>query len=267
MEDDYSDIESIITPEGMSQLANSNCGCGYDGFCYCFSANTCWCFGNPEDNAPFRLGDVEEHDAVGDIDSGATEQGLSILRLPGIGRLRLEDTSGEDNLCGMFALEISTEQQLGVALTPDIFWEIFRNHPEMQAFNEERNCQNLNNFYDDQLARVLEIWGRQYGYEKLQLGVIVEGSWPIIFGAGDKCVLVLSEEVLDNERDFKTIWIYNDNAAQLYGAGMSHYSGVTVIELNEEQDESSEGGGSTEEGDTTEEESATETPGDDAEAG
>lgn len=135
----------------------------------------------------------------------------------------------------MFALCISTYRQIGVALTPYIFRNIFRCNQEMRAFNQERGYLNSNNFYDDQLARVLDIWGRGRGYDKLQLGVFVDGRDPIIFGAGDKCVPVFSKEDLENERDFRTIWIHNDNAAELFQTEMSHYSGVTVLGLDEEQ--------------------------------
>lgn len=162
-------------------------------------------------------------------------QGLGIRELLGVRRLRIEHTSAQANRCGMFALAISTYKQIGITLTPNIFRHIFCYNQEMRSFNQARGYRNLNNFYDDQLARVLDIWGRACGYDTLQLGVFVEGSKPIIFGAGDKCVPLFSKEDLENERDFRTIWIHNNNAAELYQAAISHYSGVTVLELDEEQ--------------------------------
>lgn len=267
MEDDCGDLESIIRFDGSSpDIADGatgtalwSCSCGYDGLCHCFPGQRCSCFDALEDKSrsPFIFGAVEECGVGEETTSGgpeetaatennkpipaegsdATEQHLGIKELPGVGRFRIESTSSQDNLCGMFAVEISTDKLLGSPLTPESFLDIFFKDPEMRAFNKRKNYQNEDNFFDDQLARVLEIWARRWGSDKIQLGVIVEKGLPYIIGADNKLVLISSEVDMANERDFVNIWIHNDNKMVLEGAAMNHFSGITLLGTNEEQEE------------------------------
>lgn len=172
-------------------------------------------------------------------DSDTTEEHNSTATksIPGVGMYQIEETSSDGFLCGMYALEISTKKQLaGGILTPAIFDDIFRS-PEMQAFNWRKGYENTKDFYDEQLACVLEIWGRREGHGRLQLGLILEGNLCYIVGAEDKMIFVESEVVMENELNlgFTTIWIHNNNVMSRESAVINHYSGVTLLETNEEQ--------------------------------
>lgn len=243
-----------------------------NGLCMCTGMNECFCFESKENHATlerdavehsgaiesssaveqsgavemYTSGATQEDDAVHEDD--ATEEDILIREHPCVGRFRLEDTSTELLRCGIFALEHSTSSQLGMQMTQSEFWRAYDSQ-EMQAFNSRSKRQNRGNFHDDQLARVLCIWGRDHGRNNLQLGVIVEGvSNAYIMGDDDKLVFVSSGEDMENERDFATVWIHNDNAQDLHEARINHYSGITVLGRNEERRDSSEGKSSAEEG-------------------
>ncbi|POS68970.1 hypothetical protein DHEL01_v212636 [Diaporthe helianthi] len=163
----------------------------------------------------------------------------SYKSIPGVGKFQIEKTSSDSLKCGMYALEISTGKQLaGDTLTPKVFNDIFLG-PEMKAFNKKRMYRNRKEFHDDQLAYVLEIWGRRKGYDTLQLGVVLDGSFCYIIGADDKYVIMDSEAVMQDQINlaFTTIWIHSDNKEFLEDAEINHFSGVTLLEVDEEQAE------------------------------
>lgn len=198
---------------------------------------------------------ITSSDDVGD----APEEDIGIRKHDLVGWYRQEDTSAEYLWCGMFALGISTSKQLGTRLTESEFWDAYRSQ-EMQDFNERNEFRNRNNFHDEQLARVLCIWGRRHGRDDLQLGVIPEGMPAVFIIGDDKFVMVSSKEEMEQQRDFTTVWVHNDNAQDLSGAAINHYSGVTLLGESEEPKDSSE-----EESSTAEDSDATMR--DDAETG
>ncbi|KAK7711981.1 hypothetical protein SLS64_005252 [Diaporthe eres] len=204
-----------------------------------------------ESDAAKRDGAVEEIITISDEESDATEENTSIREDPFVGRYRIEDTSFERLLCGMFALGISTFSQLGTQLTQSEFWRAYDSQ-EMQDFNKGSGYTNRDNFYDDQLAAVLRIWGRHHGRDNLQLGLITEGSENVFVIGDEKFEVVSSVEDMEKQRDFTTVWIHNDNMQQLRAALMNHYSGITLLGRSEEPNDISEEGSSTKEDNDTE---------------
>lgn len=190
-------------------------------------SNTC------EEIDPNNTTEETDSSTTGERNSSATHN------IPGVGTFRVEKTSSDDFMCGMYALEISTEKQLaGDTLTPAVFKDILRS-PEMQAFNREKGYRNRNNFHDEQLACVLGIWGRRKRYDRLQLGLILAGGSCYIVGAEDKIICVDSESVMEKELKlgFTTIWIHNNDIMSRQNAAINHYSGVTLLDTNEEQNQ------------------------------
>ncbi|KAG8159355.1 hypothetical protein KVR01_011016 [Diaporthe batatas] len=174
------------------------------------------------------------------IDSNTDAEGNSTAtqNIPGIGRFQIEETRSDGYKCGMYALEISTNKQLaGRTLMPAVFDDIFRG-PIMRAFNRQRGYRNRNDFHDEQLAYILQIWGRQERYGKLQLGVILEGGSCYILGAEDKMIFVDTAAIMETELHlgFTTIWVHNDDIMRRQGAAINHYSGITLIDTEKEQD-------------------------------
>lgn len=158
-----------------------------------------------------------------------------------VGRYRIEDTSFVGFCCGMFALRISTQTQLGIQLTEQDFFEIY-NSNEMQDFNKRKGYVNVkNNFFDDQLAFVLLQWGARHGLDNLQLGLIVEQSFCAVLGKDDKYLPILSESDTENEGEFKTVWIHNNNLMEISGELMNHFSGVSILEDETSMDEVAKG--------------------------
>lgn len=180
-----------------------------------------------EHNAAEKDCAVEEIITISDGKSDATEEDTGIREHPFVGRYRLEDTSTALLRCGMFALEISTSSQLGTQMTQSEFWRAYDSQ-EMQDFNRQCGWRNRGNFYDDQLAGVLRIWGRNHGRDNLQLGLITEGSEDVFIIGDEKFEIVSSVEDMERQSDFTTVWIHNDNAQQLHGGPMNHYSGITL---------------------------------------
>lgn len=176
-----------------------------------------------------------------------------------VGKHLVEPTSSVDNWCGMFALEISTDSQLGKPLTQPEFWRIMT-CPEMQAFNAMRNWSDItDNFHDEQLAVILRIWGRSFpGLDNLQLGIILGGTEFVFILGNNKFLLVSPGYNMEGERAFRTVWIHNDNAGQRPGCKLNHYSGIRLL-----GEGSSDTKSSTEEasGDDTEAEEREESPG------
>lgn len=166
---------------------------------------------------------------------------------PCAGRYQIETTPSLWNRCGVFALEISTWLQLKVDtfLTYDQFMWILTYDPEMLAFNARHGWGNRDNFFDEQLACALRVWGRHEGLDlKLQLGVIAEGAeFAYIIGKDDKFLPVLSQADMKGEREFTTVWIHNDNAQELFGGRMNHYSGLWLLDGRAEQEGGSKGEG------------------------
>lgn len=189
-------------------------------------------------------------------ETDATEEHLNIREHPCVGRYQLELTSSFRHWCGAFALVISTFSQLGMTMTLENFWQFYRSQ-EMQSLNQLKGYNNNNNFFDEQLALVLRLWGRQKGFGNVQLGVILEGAeFATILGDDNKFLLVSSEADMECERGFRTVWIHNDNAQHRSEAKLNHYSGITPLERSEvpqhgpqgEPEDSPEAKSSTEEG-------------------
>ncbi|KAI7778743.1 hypothetical protein LA080_001810 [Diaporthe eres] len=179
-----------------------------------------------EDYAAEKDGAIEEIITISDEEKEATEEDTGIREHPFVGRYRLEDTSTALLWCGMFALIISTSSQLGTQITQSEFWRAYDSQ-EMQDFNRQNGWRNRGNFYDDQLAGVLRIWGRNHGRDNLQLGLITEGSEDVFIIGDEKFEIISSMEDMERQSDFTTVWIHNDNAQQLHGGPMNHYSGIT----------------------------------------
>lgn len=183
-----------------------------------------------------------------------------------VGKHLVEPTNGANNCCGMFALEISTDMQLGRPLTQPEFWEIMK-CPEMQEFNAKRNYVDTDNFYDDQLAAILRIWGRSYcGLDNLQLGIILDRpNCAYIFGDDDKIFPIFPGGDVEGEHGSKTVWIHNDKAMDRHGFDLNHYSGITLLEEGSSDEKSrTEEASGTESGDGTEAEEKEESPGEDS---
>lgn len=175
---------------------------------------------------------------------------------PCAGRYQIVTTPSLWNRCGVFALEISTWLQLKVDkfLTHDQFMWILQNRPEMIALNAKHGWDNRDNFFDEQLACALRVWGRIEGLDhlKLQLGVIVEGAEFAYIIGDDKFLPVYSEAEMEGQRKFTTVWIHNDNAQELFGGRMNHYSGLRLLDGRAEQEGGSKGEGANEEDPDTE---------------
>ncbi|KAK7738509.1 hypothetical protein SLS53_006028 [Cytospora paraplurivora] len=90
---------------------------------------------------------------------------------PLVGKYCVEITSSERRWYGKYALDISTEAQLGVRLTVEGFDSIFAGE-EINGFNETNDWTGDYNSYDEQLDLVLRLWGLWRGLGRLQLGVI-----------------------------------------------------------------------------------------------
>lgn len=170
----------------------------------------------------------------------ATEEHIDVREHPAVGRYQLEPTSGEGRWCGAFALEISTASQLGRQMT----WKHFEwlyNTAEMGWFNAQRGWRNTNLFYDEQLAKVLHMWGRYEGLGDLRLGVIMKGVEGAYILGENNISVVSSEADMEGERGFTTVWVHNDNAkAELGEAAISHYSGITLLGRGEGQSDGPE---------------------------
>ncbi|KAI3396782.1 hypothetical protein diail_11682 [Diaporthe ilicicola] len=166
---------------------------------------------------------------------------------PCVGRHRVENTSALGLWCGAFALGISTKAQLGIELTLQDFEDAYCSE-EMRDFNESQNWLDVvYNFHDEQLALVLRLWGRRHGFDDLQLGVILQGSFCLLLGKDDKFLIVGDRSDMETEDEFKTVWIHNDNAAELCESAFNHYSGITIFEDDTDDEEDME-----EEGDAVE---------------
>lgn len=194
------------------------------------------------------MGD-QNHD--GKSTSDATDEFSHIRVHPCVGRYEIQTTSAAHNLCGMFALCISTCCQLEFGMQ---LWEFdtFHNSREMREFNERNGDSNVDNFYDEQLAKVLRLWSRYYHNLDIQLGVILEGAEVAYIIGEDKLLAVSSVADMENEQKLTTVWIHNDNAMHLFGAGMNHYSGIRLLGPTEEPNDGSKEAAMTEEGGDTE---------------
>ncbi|KKY31546.1 hypothetical protein UCDDA912_g08509 [Diaporthe ampelina] len=177
---------------------------------------------------------TEEHGTAAEPTSVDSEEDPRIRDSPFVGRYRIEDTSNENLECGMYALGISTGAQLGLTLTEPDFRSVYTS-PEMQAFNRAHGFENVvNNYYDEQLACVLRLWGHHVGLGDIQLGLILEGAGcGVIQGADGKFNIFSSEADMESERGPTTTWIHNDNVQNRLGVGRSHYSGVTLLGRSE----------------------------------
>lgn len=202
-----------------------------------------------EDKAAEKSVVVEESISISTKTSLAIDIQTGIREHPCVGRYQIVPTSSQGNWCGVYALGISTFWQLGIEMTVEQFRYIYFRHAPMRAFMTQKGYDNVNNFFDDQLAMVLRLWGRIEGLDpNLQLGVVLEDAeCAYIIGGDDKFLLVSSEEEMEAERGFTTVWIHNDNAQALAGGGMNHYSGITLLDRRVEQVSGSEEAGANEE--------------------
>ncbi|KAJ0116953.1 hypothetical protein J7T55_003367 [Diaporthe amygdali] len=167
------------------------------------------------------------------------------VKHPCVGKYRVEDTSAMDMWCGVYALRISTIMQLGLKLTRNDFINIYQSE-EMQDYNRRHNFIGVTeNFHEDQLAVVLSIWGRENDMNNLQLGVIVQDGACMLFGEDDKFRIVREEADMEEELNYETVWIHNDNARELSGTEFNHFSGVTIFDYDSETDEDPEVGDET----------------------
>lgn len=144
---------------------------------------------------------------------------------PTVGKYAVELTSSENKWCGKFALEISTEAQLGQRLTTERFDEIFATSQEVRDLNSRHGWANHDSFYDEQLEMVLRVWARQGGLGRVQLGVIQDNEAVVVSGIpvekkGDL------EEI--GGQGCRTLWVHNDNAMSI-GRPCNHYSGVKLL--------------------------------------
>ncbi|KAF5642324.1 hypothetical protein F52700_3172 [Fusarium sp. NRRL 52700] len=123
-----------------------------------------------------------------------------------------------DNLeCGLFAIFNSLAEQLTehAPHSADQLQSILSG-AAVATGNPTWSTLSLTNLTINQVAAVVELWGEQCGID-LQLGVIIDGNEP-------------STLVLPSSDGAITIWIHNDNAAELLGSTYIHYSGVRIID-------------------------------------
>lgn len=242
-----------------------NCASPCEGFCFATRENgavpegdavgqsgcteTCASGAIKEGNTTEEVIVVEENISISTKTSLAIDIQTGIREHPCVGRYQIQTTSSQWNWCGVFALGISTFWQLGKGMTADQFSYIYFHLEDMWAFMRQRDYNNVENFFDDQLAMVLRLWGRIEGLNpNLQLGVILEDAdCAYIIGEDDKFLPVSSEEEMEGERELKTVWIHNDNAQALTGGRMNHYSGIRLLDRRAEQVGGSKGEGAKEE--------------------
>ena len=128
----------------------------------------------------------------------------------------LVSTSGEGLLCGLRALATSIEHQL--ELPPpdsDELYRIILKSESIQTFEKatgEQARANKNNFYIDQLAAVLTIWGGQQSLD-LQLGYVLS----------DETVFLVPTPTTSNT---KIVWIHSTSSTGSDDQTMQHYEGI-----------------------------------------
>lgn len=260
------------------------CQCPLYHWCTCQGTPVCWCSGDhtkaDDTNAVDAVeqskrvvvkqsNDIEDHDEAMINTAPALEARLPvgdedriIKNHHCINNYEVVPTNSANNLCGIFALEISTESQLGRRLTQPEFWRIM-NSPEVQEFNARKKWAHVTeNFYDEQLAIILRIWGRSFpGLHNLQLGIILQGNENAYILCNNKIFPVFPGGDMEGEQGFTTVWIHNDNAQEGPGFKLNHYSGITILgEDSLDTKSSTEEASGTESGDDTEAEEKEESP-------
>lgn len=152
-----------------------------------------------------------------------------------IGKYRTEITSSQGKRCGVFALEISTSKQLCglTTLTPKV-WDRLLRSDASRAWHEKQGWIGRDfeqEFYDEQLALVLYLWGREHG-RTLRLGVATDGLDPFVLPLPALPEEEAPEAKMKEEDGgvWETVWVHNDNAKVIMGRLCNHYSGITVLE-------------------------------------
>jgi len=120
--------------------------------------------------------------------------------------------------CGFYALIGSMEAQHPGLPQPTLedLDQAFRSE-EVAAANSEFGLDNTDNFRADQLAAVIRHWASRNAIN-IQLGVDVDG--------GDSYLIPIPAGIQSTPI---TLWIHNNNAEELDGASMSHYSAMAPL--------------------------------------
>lgn len=253
MEDQNYNLQSTSQPSEMADgeefVSARESLCQLFGYCVRTGSDHCFCMALEQEKdatpqaEPMSI-EAEEKPSVQDnslVNEDLTEdtsagEGPSIRYNRFVGMYRIETTSPLNLECGMYALEISTRAQLGQTLTEPDFRAVYATQ-QMEAFNRSQGHQGVvNQYHDDQLAFVLRMWAEYFNLGDIQLGVILEGEhvdYVVILGADNDYNVVFSEEDMENVRGLTTVWIHNDNAEERFG-GMNHFSGVTLLDPDEE---------------------------------
>ncbi|KAI6375763.1 hypothetical protein MCOR25_002922 [Pyricularia grisea] len=147
--------------------------------------------------------------------------------------------------CGLYALIDSLYAQIIVEEESDILpdldvlrwtWAEYKAEraawieasaaPEEREFELER-ISNNEHFGADQLAIILNRYGRRHLNLDLALGLIIPGEEPNIFDVMPDAAHAEAKTDLKRELPVRVVWIANDNMELLTGGeAMSHYEGL-----------------------------------------